>query len=191
MYDLLPTPFGLVRAGVAPDHPNIKAVVRVFDRTAEHERFRFFGGVEVGVDVTRQELRNGIRLCCMQPARAPTAVSASPARSSPGVHAASEFVAWYNGHPHHRHRRYDLGGRHAAVIGNGNVALDVARMLVLGVDELHPDRYRGARPGGAAQSRLEDVTVLGRRGAAQAAFTNPELRELGSLSAADVHRGAG
>jgi ferredoxin/flavodoxin---NADP+ reductase len=186
MYDLLPTPFGLVRAGVAPDHPNIKAVVRVFERTAQHEGFRFFGAVEVGVDVTRKELRERYPAVLYATGTSTDRSLEIPGEELAGVHPASEFVAWYNGHPHHRHRRYDLGGRHAAVIGNGNVALDVARMLVLGVDELQPTDTAEHALVALRSSRLEEVAVLGRRGVAQAAFTNPELRELGALSTADV-----
>jgi ferredoxin--NADP+ reductase len=186
MYDLLPTPFGLVRAGVAPDHPNIKAVVRVFERTAQHEGFRFFGTVEVGVDVTRQQLRERYPAVLYATGTSTDRALEIPGEELDGVHPAAEFVAWYNGHPHHRHRRYELGGRHAAVIGNGNVALDVARMLVLGVEELHPTDTAEHALAALRDSRLEEIAVLGRRGVAQAAFTNPELRELGALAAADV-----
>jgi len=186
MYDLLPTPFGLVRAGVAPDHPKIKAVTRVFDKTAALAGFRFFGAVEVGVEITREELRE--RYCAVLYA---TGTSADrrlgiPGEELAGVHAGSDFVGWYNGHPHHVRRRYDLSGRRAVVVGNGNVALDIARMLVLELDELRPTDTAGHALTALAGSRLEEVVVLGRRGVAQGAFTNPELRELGELSAADV-----
>ena len=109
-----------------------------------------------------------------------------PGEDLPGVHPAADFVGWYNGHPHRRDDQYELGGRHAVVVGNGNVALDIARMLVLEPDELHPTDAAEHAVEVLRSSSIEVVRVLGRRGTAQAAFTNPELRELGELAGADV-----
>ena len=186
MYDMLPTPFGLVRAGVAPDHPKIKAVTRVFERTAALEGFRFFGGVEVGVCITREQLRHRYHAVLYATGTSADRRLGIPGEDLAGVHAACEFVGWYNGHPHHHLCGYDLSGRRAVVIGNGNVALDVARMLVLDQEELERTDIADRALIALAESRLEEVVVLGRRGAAQAAFTNPELRELGELPDTDV-----
>ena len=186
LYDLLPTPFGLVRSGVAPDHPNIKAVTRVFDKAAAHPGFRFLGGVEVGVDVTREQLRERYAAVVYATGMSVDRKLGIPGEDLPGVHAAADFVGWYNAHPHRRDDAYDLSGRSAVVIGNGNVALDIARMLVLEPDELAPTDAAEHAVVALGRSSIEVVQVLGRRGAAQAAFTNPELRELGKLSGADV-----
>jgi ferredoxin--NADP+ reductase len=186
LFDALPTPYGLVRAGVAPDHPKIKTVTRIFDRTAEHAAFRFFGGVEVGADVTREELReryHAVVYAVGTPIAKPLGI---PGEQRPGSVTASDFVAWYNGHPARADAIFDLSCERAVVIGNGNVALDVARMLVLDPAELgRTDAADHALPALAA-SKVTDVVVLGRRGPAQATFTNPELRELGELARADV-----
>src|SRR5450755_789058 len=137
LYDVLPTPFGLVRAGVAPDHPNIKALTRVFEKTAGHEAFRFFGGVELGVNVSREQLLDHYHAVVYAMGTNDENRLSIPGEALPGSHPATEFVAWYNGHPHHAERSYDLDIERAVVVGNGNVAIDVARMLVL-----HPDEVR-------------------------------------------------
>jgi ferredoxin--NADP+ reductase len=186
LYDVLPTPFGLVRAGVAPDHPKIKAVTRVFEKTAKHAEFRFFGGVELGAHVTREELRERYHAVVYAMGTSDDNRLGIPGEDLPGSHAATQFVAWYNGHPHHTDHEYDLSGRDAVVIGNGNVAVDVARMLVLTPEELRATDTADHAIEVLAQSRLEQITLLGRRGPVQAAFTTPELRELGELSRADV-----
>jgi ferredoxin--NADP+ reductase len=186
LYDILPTPFGLVRAGVAPDHPNIKAVTRVFEKTAGHEAFRFFGGVELGTDVTREQLLERYHAVVYAMGTSDDNRLGIPGEDLPGSHPATEFVAWYNGHPHHADRDYDLTVREAVVIGNGNVAIDVARMLVLDPDEVRATDTADHAMEAFAASSVEEVVLLGRRGPAQAAFTNPELRELGELTRADV-----
>ena len=186
VYDTLPTPFGLVRAGVAPDHPKIKAVTRVFEKTAKHEGFRFFGGVELGVDVSREQLLERYHAVVYAIGTSGDRRLGVPGEDLPGSHPATEFVAWYNGHPRHASREYRLDVRRAVVIGNGNVAIDVARMLVLHPDELQVTDTADHALNALAGSSIEEVVVLGRRGAAQAAFTNPELRELGDLKRADV-----
>ncbi|MBK5231295.1 MAG: FAD-dependent oxidoreductase, partial [Thermoleophilia bacterium] len=186
LIDLLPTPFGLVRSGVAPDHPKIKNVTRVYEKTAEHEHFRYFGGIELGRDITRAEL-----LDCYDAVVYATGTSADnrlgiAGEDLPGSYAATEFVAWYNGHPHFADREFDLSCERAVVIGNGNVAIDVARMLVLDPDELAPTDTADHAIAALAKSNVKEVILLGRRGPAQAAFTNPELLELGELERADV-----
>ena len=148
LFDALPTPYGLVRAGVAPDHPKIKSVTRIYEKTAQHADFRFFGGVEVGADVTSAELLRR-------------------------YHAVTEFVAWYNGHPAYTDEAFDLSCERAVVIGNGNVALDVARMLVLDPGELRATDTADHAIEAFAGASVKEVVVLGRRGPAQAAFTNP------------------
>ena len=186
MFDRLPTPWGLVRAGVAPDHPNIKAVTRVYEKTAANPGFRFHGNVEVGVHVTHAELARHCH-AVVYAVGAPTDRRLGiPGEDLPGSHAATEFVAWYNGHPDCRDHEFDLSGDRAVVVGNGNVALDVARMLSLTTDELAGTDIADHALDALAQSSIREIVVLGRRGPAQAAYTNPELRELGELDDADV-----
>lgn len=186
LLEALPTPFGLVRAGVAPDHPKIKAVTRVFDRIAEQPGFRFFGGVELGRHVTASELVERYHAVVYAVGTAKDNRLGIPGEDLPGSHPATEFVAWYNGHPHFADRKYDLEVRTAVVIGNGNVAIDVARMLALSPDELAATDTADHAIDAFTASRIAEVSILGRRGPAQAAFTNPELLELGALSRADV-----
>jgi ferredoxin--NADP+ reductase len=186
LYDALPTPYGLVRAGVAPDHPKIKSVTRVFDKTARHPDFRFFGGVELGSDVTREDLLERYHAVVYAVGTSLDNRLGIPGEDRPGSHPATEFVAWYNGHPDATDFAYDLSAKRAVVIGNGNVAIDVARMLVLDPDEVAPTDTADHAVSAFAAAQVEHVTLLGRRGPAQAAFTNPELRELGELARADV-----
>jgi ferredoxin--NADP+ reductase len=186
LYDELPTPFGLVRAGVAPDHPKIKSVTRVYAKTATHEAFRFFGGVALGRDISREELRERYHAVIYAIGTATDNRLGIPGEDRPGSHAATEFVAWYNGHPHFADHQFDLNGGRAVVIGNGNVAIDVARMLVLDPGELAPTDTADHAIDAFGMAGVTEVVLLGRRGPAQAAFTNPELRELGELQRADV-----
>jgi ferredoxin--NADP+ reductase len=186
LLEILPTPFGLVRAGVAPDHPKIKSVTRMYEKTAQQPGFRFFGGVELGEHVSREDLLE--RYHCVLYAIG-TAVDnrlGIPGEDRPGSHSATEFVAWYNGHPDYADHEFDLSATRAVVIGNGNVAVDVARMLVLDPDEVAVTDTADHAVGPLAAAQVQDVIMLGRRGPAQAAFTNPELRELGELTRADV-----
>ena len=186
MFDRLATPWGLVRAGVAPDHPNIKAVTRVYEKTARKEGFRFHGNVEVGVDVSHEELA-AHHHAVLYATGAPTDRRLGiPGEDLPGSAAATSFVAWYNGHPDYRDEEFDLTPRRAVVIGNGNVALDVARMLALTPEELAPTDTADHALEALAESQIEEIVVLGRRGPLQAAYTNPELKELGEMAAADV-----
>jgi ferredoxin/flavodoxin---NADP+ reductase len=187
MIERLPTPWGLVRSGVAPDHPKIKSVTRIYEKTAAHPRFRYFGNVCFGEHVSREDLLShyhAIVYATGSPLDRPLQI---PGEDLPGSHAATEFVGWYNGHPDHTGLEVDLvSAERAVVIGNGNVAIDVARMLVLARGELAPTDTADHALEVLARSRVEEVLVVGRRGPAQAAFTNPELLELGELSDADV-----
>jgi ferredoxin/flavodoxin---NADP+ reductase len=201
MLERLPTPWGLVRSGVAPDHPKIKSVTRIYEKTAAHPRFRYFGNVTFGEHVSREDLLahyHAIVYATGSPSDRPLGV---PGEDLPGSHAATEFVGWYNGHPDHTNLEVDLttgthsldggvgGGapaERAVVIGNGNVAIDVARMLVLAPSELAPTDTADHALEVLAASNVNEVVIVGRRGPAQAAFTNPELLELGELADADV-----
>jgi ferredoxin/flavodoxin---NADP+ reductase len=187
MIERLPTPWGLVRSGVAPDHPKIKSVTRIYEKTAAHPRFRFFGNVALGEHVSREELLehyHAIVYATGTPVDRPLGI---PGEELPGSHAATEFVGWYNGHPDHTDLEVDLrSAERAVVIGNGNVAIDVARMLVLAPAELAPTDTADHALEVLAESRVAEVVIVGRRGPAQAAFTNPELLELGELADADV-----
>jgi ferredoxin--NADP+ reductase len=186
LFDALPTPYGLVRAGVAPDHPKIKSVTRMYDRTAQHADFRFFGGVEVGADVTPEDLLERYHAVVYAVGTPTDKGLGIPGDDRAGSVAATEFVAWYNGHPGHVDELFDLSCERAVVIGNGNVAIDVARMLVLGPDELAATDTADHAIEAFAGASVTEVVILGRRGPAQAAFTNPELRELGELRRADI-----
>ncbi len=186
MFDRLPTPFGLVRAGVAPDHPKIKSVTRVYERTAGRDGFRFFGNVEVGRDVTVAELEQRYNAVVYAYGTATDRRLGIEGEDLPGSHPATTFVAWYNAHPDFADESFDLSCRRAVVIGNGNVAADVARMLALPRAELETTDTADHAIEALASSAIEEIVVLGRRGPAQAAFTNPEVRELGELTDADI-----
>ena len=187
MFERLPTPWGLVRSGVAPDHPKIKSVTRIYERTAAHPRFRFYGNLTFGEHVSREELLayyHAIVYATGSPSDRPLNI---PGEELAGSHPATEFVGWYNGHPDHTELEVDLlSAERAVVIGNGNVALDVARMLVLSPAELAPTDTADHALEVLADSKVREVVVVGRRGPAQAAFTNPELRELNDLTDADI-----
>ncbi|HWE33265.1 MAG TPA: FAD-dependent oxidoreductase [Solirubrobacteraceae bacterium] len=186
LLDRLPTPWGLVRAGVAPDHPNIKAVTRVYEKTAALEGFHFHGNVEVGTQLTHADLVEHHHAVIYANGASRDRQLGIEGEDLPGVVGATDFVSWYNGHPDAAERQFDLSGKRAVVVGNGNVALDVARMLVLPRDELAVTDTADYAIEAIANAGIEEVVVLGRRGPAQAAFTTPELRELGELTQADV-----
>src|SRR3954454_6366249 len=186
LLEALPTPFGLVRAGVAPDHPKIKSVTRVYEKTAKHPGFRFYGSVELGGHVARQDLLDRYHVVLYAVGTASDNKLGIPGEDRPGSHGALEFVAWYNGHPDYADQAFDLSATRAVVIGNGNVAVDVARMLVLDPDEMAATDTADHAIAPLASASVHEVIVLGRRGPAQAAFTTPELRELGELTRADI-----
>ncbi len=186
VFDRMPTPHGLVRAGVAPDHQKIKAVTGTFDKVAAHPRFRFFGGVEFGKDVAGADLRRHYHQIVYCTGAQTDRRMGIPGEDLRGSHPATEFVAWYNGHPDYRDLQFDLSHERAAVVGVGNVAVDVARILCRSVDELARTDIADYALEALRESRIKEVYLLGRRGPAQAAFTNPEIRELGELADADV-----
>ena len=186
LYDRLATPWGLVRFGVAPDHPKIKSVTRVFERTALKPGFRFLGNVEIGTDVSHEQLTGAYDAVLYAVGTPADRKLGIPGEDLPGIFAATDFVAWYNGHPDYADLDFDLSSERAVVIGNGNVALDVARMLALSPEELAVTDTADHAIAALARSGVREIIVLGRRGPAQAAFTNPELRELGDLELADV-----
>jgi ferredoxin--NADP+ reductase len=186
LIERLPTPWGLVRFGVAPDHPEIKAVSRVFERTAAEPGFRFFGNVDVGKTVSPADLASLYDAVVYTVGAQTDRRLGVPGEDLPGSWPATAFVAWYNGHPDFQELEFDLSGERAVVVGNGNVAVDVARMLALTAGELAPTDTTEAAAAAIAESGLREIVMLGRRGPAQAAFTNPELKELGELEGADV-----
>ena len=182
----LPTPWGLVRLGVAPDHPELKTASRIFEKTAAKDGFRFFGNVEVGADVAHHDLLRLYDAVVYTVGAQTDRRLGIPGEELEGSWAATEFVAWYNGHPDYQHLEFDLSNERAVVIGNGNVAVDVARILARTEDELAPTDITDESSAALVASSIADVVMLGRRGPAQAAFTPPELKELGELGGADV-----
>jgi len=186
MIERLPTPWGLVRLGVAPDHPNIKAVSRAFEKIAARPGFRFLGNVEVGRDVTHDELLRMYDAVVYAVGAQTDRRLGIPGEDLPGSWAATELVAWYNGHPDFQDLEFDLSGERAVVVGNGNVALDVARMLALTREELEPTDTTDPAIEAIVGSGIREILVLGRRGPVQASWTTPELQEMGELAGADV-----
>jgi ferredoxin/flavodoxin---NADP+ reductase len=186
MIERLPTPWGLVRLGVAPDHPKLKTVSRAFERIAEQPGFRFLGNVEIGRDLHHADLMQLYDAVIYAVGAQTDRRLGIPGEDLPGSWAATELVAWYNGHPDYQQLEFDLAVERAVVIGNGNVALDVARMLALTHEELAPTDATDASIAAIESSPIREIVVVGRRGPAQAAFTTPELQEMGELAGADV-----
>lgn len=186
LIDRLPTPFGLVRGGVAPDHPKIKSVTRIFDRIASQPGFRFLGHVRVGQDVTVDELRARYHVVIFCHGADSDRSLGIPGETLPGSHAATEFVAWYNGNPDHAAAHFDLSQREVAVVGIGNVAMDVARILAKPTSELAKTDLADHALQALAASQVQVIHLVARRGPVQAACTTPELRELGELEGVEV-----
>jgi len=181
MLEMLPTPWGLVRSGVAPDHPKIKSISAQFEKTAADPRFRFFGNIAVGEHVQAAELAERYDAVIYAVGAQSDRHLGIPGEDLPGSVAAVDFVGWYNCHPHFKDMTPDLSGKRAVVIGNGNVALDVARILVSDPDELRNTDIADHALELLDPRGIEEVVVIGRRGLLQATFTSPELRELGEM----------
>ena len=186
LLDRLPTPWGLVRLGVAPDHPKIKSVSRAFERIAALPGFRFFGNVDVGNDITHEDLASLYDAVVYAFGAQTDRRMGIPGEDLPGSWPATAFVAWYNGHPDFQDLTFDLSGERAVVVGNGNVAVDVARMLALTAEEIEPTDTTDEAIAAILGAGIREILVLGRRGPAQAAFTTPELIELTELAGADL-----
>lgn len=187
LFDRLPTPYGLVRSGVSPDHPKIKNVTRVFEKTASHPRFRFFGNVGYGVHIDLGFLSRYYHQVLFTTGAETDRRLNIPGEDFPRSYTATEFVAWYNGHPEFVDRQFDLNHQRAVVIGIGNVALDVARILLRDREELATTDIADYALEALRKSRVQEVILLGRRGPAQAAFTLPELKELDELKDVGLH----
>jgi ferredoxin--NADP+ reductase len=186
MIERLPTPWGLVRLGVAPDHPKLKSVSKAFERIAAKPGFRFLGNVEVGRDLSHGDLEQLYDAVIYAFGSATDRRLGIPGEDLSGSWSATEFVAWYNGHPDYQELEFDLDVERAVVIGNGNVALDVARMLALTPEELAPTDTTDPAIVAIGESTIEEILVVGRRGPAQASWTTQELKEMGELAGADV-----
>ncbi|ALW88454.1 FAD-dependent oxidoreductase [Deinococcus actinosclerus] len=185
VYDRLPTPYGLVRYGVAPDHLTIKSVTRGFEKTLGDPRVRFLGNVEFGTDLTHEDALTHYDAVLYTVGASSDRRLGIPGEDLAGSMSATEFVAWYNGHPDAAAREMVLSASGVAVVGVGNVALDVSRILVKTAQELHESDIAAHALSALDASHVQDVWVLGRRGPAQAAFTTKELREFGELHAAE------
>lgn len=186
LFDRLPTPFGLVRGGVAPDHPKIKSVTRVFDRIATQPGFRFLGHVRLGEDISVKELRACYDVLILAVGAETDHTLDIPGEHLAGSHAATEFVGWFNGHPDYVESVFDLSQTAAAIVGIGNVAMDVARILAKDPDHLATTDIADHALRALRNSRVETIHLLARRGPVQAACTTPELRELGELEGVDI-----
>lgn len=181
MLERLPVPYGLVRFGVAPDHAKLKTVTKVFEQIASHPCFRFIGNVELGRDVSVRELDDRYHAVIVATGASSDKKLGIRGEELPGVHAASSFVGWYNGQPECRGLEFDLSHEVAVVVGQGNVAIDVCRILAKPLAELRKTDITEHALDVLATSRIRRIHVIGRRGAAQAKFTHKELREIGAL----------
>jgi len=186
MFERLIAPHGLVRYGVAPDHANIKAVAKTYDRTAAEPGFRYFGNVAFGEDITHEDLKRFYDVIFYTTGAQSDRRLNIPGEDLPNSMSATEFVAWYNGHPDYKDLKVDLSCEAAIVVGVGNVAMDVARILAKSVDELKGTDIADHALAALAESNIKDIYVVARRGPAQVKFTNAEIREMGHLELADT-----
>ena len=187
MIERLPTPWGLVRSGVAPDHPKIKTVSKVFEKIASEPNFRLFGNVELGKDISLEDLTNKYDAVIMATGSAIGKRLGIPGEELANSISAAEFVPWYNGHPDFANFNVDLSGKVAVVIGAGNVAMDCGRILAINPEELNPTDTADHALEVLHKSNIRKVFITGRRGAEFAAFTAPELRDLPKLEHTDVY----
>lgn len=186
MLEMLPTPWGLVRSGVAPDHPKIKSISKTFEKTSSDPRFRFFGNITVGDDVQAAELTERYDAVVYAVGAQSDRALRIPGEELAGSVAAVDFVGWYNAHPHFEEMAPDITSGRAVVVGNGNVAIDVARILVTDPDVLANTDIADHALQSLHDRGVQEVVLLGRRGPLQSAFTTLELRELGELEGVDV-----
>ncbi|MEV6333395.1 FAD-dependent oxidoreductase [Nocardia vinacea] len=186
MFDRLPTPWGLVRAGVAPDHPGTKTVSGLFESAFRRETLQYYLNVEVGSHISHEELLAHHHAVIYAVGASSDRRLGVPGEDLPGSHSATEFVAWYNGHPDYADRKFDLSGERAVIVGNGNVALDVARVLTVDPDELAKTDIADHALDALRGSNIREVVVLGRRGPLQAAYTSPEFLALTHLKGVDI-----
>ncbi|MFZ1756915.1 MAG: FAD-dependent oxidoreductase [Caldilineaceae bacterium] len=186
IFDRLPTPYGLVRYGVAPDHQKIKSVTKVYERTVRDSRVRYFGNVGLGEEISHDELKSHYDQIIYATGASSDKQLGIPGEDLQGSFSATEFVAWYNGHPDFTDRDFDLSVESVAIIGVGNVAMDVTRILAKSIDELAETDIADYALEKLRASRVKHIHVVARRGPAQAKFTNPEIKELGELAEADV-----
>ena len=187
MIERLPTPWGLVRSGVAPDHPKIKTVSKVFEKVASQPGFRLYGNVELGKDISLEDLTNKYDAVVMATGSSIGKKLGIPGEDLPNSISASEFVPWYNGHPDFKDFKIDLSGKVAVVIGAGNVAMDCGRMLAIDPKELDETDTADHALSALHKSNIRKAFITGRRGAEFAAFTSPELRDLPKLEHTDVY----
>jgi len=185
MFERLPVPYGLVRFGVAPDHPKLKQVTKIFDRIAGMDNFRFIGGIEIGTTLPISALRSCYHAVVIASGASIGRRLDVPGERLPGSHQAADFVAWYNGHPEFKHHAFDFAGEQAVIIGHGNVALDVARILAKTPDELRHTDIAAHALDALAESRVRDIYVIGRRGPEQTRFAAKELQEFAELADCD------
>jgi ferredoxin--NADP+ reductase len=186
LFERLPTPWGLVRSGVAPDHPKIKTVAKVFEKIAGDPNFRLFGNVELGRDVSIEQLKENYDAVILATGSSVGRKLGIPGEDLAGSLSAADFVPWYNGHPDYVDVAVQLNGKNAIVIGAGNVAMDCGRMLALDPTELYTTDTADYALAAFHQSSIRNVTIVGRRGPEHAAFTSPEIRELPKLENTDV-----
>lgn len=186
IFDRLPTPYGLVRFGVAPDHQKIKNVIRIYERTAAHPRFRFFGNVQFGRDLQAEDLKAHYDQVVFAVGNETDRRLNIPGETLQGSYTATAFVAWYNGHPDYVDAHFNLDHQRVVVVGIGNVAMDVARVLAKSPDELAKTDISDYALASLRKSRVKEIVILGRRGAAQAAFTPKEIKEIGALDGVDL-----
>jgi ferredoxin--NADP+ reductase len=188
-FDMLPTPYGLLRGGVAPDHQKMKSVSAYYARVAEKnsDNFRFIGNVCVGMDVTVDELKQYYHALIFSYGAEGDKKTGLPGEALDGVHSAREFVAWYNGHPDFQHLNFDLSQKNVAIIGQGNVAIDVARILAKSKEELLASDITDTALNALSNSAVENIYIIGRRGPVQSAFTELEIREFAELSESTIH----
>ncbi len=186
LFDRLPTPYGLVRGGVAPDHQKIKAVAVVYEKTAQLPGFRFFGNIKLGEDLQVSDLKMRYHQIVYAVGAETDRKMGIPGEDSPGSHSATAFVGWYNGHPDYRDQKFDLSSDSAAIVGVGNVAIDVARILAEDPEILAKTDIADYALEALRRSKIRTIYLLGRRGPAQAAYSPAEIKELGSLGVADL-----